>query len=455
MIRPNVDTTTTLRTIRWLRVFAFAILGSFPLTILAQDALVASIEPVEPPSLITPVESFSPSAETNASLPVSAETTGHSPVTDSSGIPRRFHYQLGLSVRSVYDDNINLSQANRIADFYTAIEPSIVLGVGDKGQQENYLGLAYTASLFLFADHTEDNALQHLVRMEGQYRINRLTLNLSQVVQIIDGTDVSVANAAGGFDQRVNLDVAGRTRANIYTTHLAAAYDLTGKTFLSAGADYSATDYDTLIGSDVVSANLFLNYNYSPKLVVGVGGIAGYNRVDAPSPDQSFEQVNARLSYQVTGKIDLAASCGVEFRDFEDQGQSQHVSPVFELGLNYLPFDGTRVSIAANRGTQNSAVLAGQDYATTNFTATVQQRLFSRFYLTLSAGYQNSDYFSAEANGTSNRGDDYYFIEPAVSARITRYWTAGAYYQHRENSSSLDAFSFYDNQVGFRTSLEF
>ena len=457
MIPPNVDPTrTTLRTIRWLLVFAFAIPGSFPLTILAQDALVARIEPVEPPSLITPVESFNPSAEIKAPLPVPEETTGHSPITDSSGVPRRFHYELRLSVRGVYDDNINLSQGNRVADFYTTIEPSIMLGLGDTtGRQENYLQLDYTPSLFLFADHTEDNALQHLVRLETQYRINRLTLNLSQVVQVIDGTDTSTANAAGGFDQRVNLDVAGRTRFNIYTTHLNAAYDLTGKTFLSAGADYSATDYDTLISSDVVSGNLFLNYQYSPKLVVGIGGTAGYDRVDAPNPDQTFEQVNGRLSYQVTGKIDLTASGGVEFRDFKGQGRDQYISPVFEVGLNYLPFDGTRVSIAANRRTLNSAVLAGQDYAVTNFTASVQQRLFSRIYLAVSAGYENSDYFSAVTGGTSNRSDDYYFVQPSIAIRATRFWTVDAYYQHRTNNSSIDAFSFYDNQVGLRTSVAF
>jgi len=438
-------------------IIAFAVLSAVPPQILAEETPVPATQPVEPPSLIPPEQS-NQSAELYAPLPVAADAT--STAVDSSrvdtGIPRRFHYELRFSMRGAYDDNINLSHDNRISDYYTTIEPSIMLGIGDtETRQENYLRLDYLASLFLFANHTEDNALQHVARVEGQYRINRLTLTLSQVVQVLDGADVSASNSTGGFDQRVNLDVAGRTRFNVYTTRLNAAYYLTGKTFLTLGGDYSATDYSTLISSDVISGNLFLNYNYSPKLVVGVGGTAGYNRVDAPNPDQTFEQANARLSYQITGKMDLVTSAGVEFRSFKGQGRDQYVSPVFEIGLNYLPFDGTKLSLTANRRTLNSAVLAGQDYAVTNITANIQQRLLARIYLAASVGYENSNYFSAIAGVTSNRQDDYYFVEPSIAVRMTRFWTVGAYYLHRANNSSDDAFTFHDNQVGLRTSLVF
>ena len=51
--------------------------------------------------------------------------------------------------------------------------------------------------------------------------------------------------------------------------------------------------------------------------------------------------------------------------------------------------------------------------------------------------------------------DDYYFVEPGMDVSVTRYWTVGAYYLHRENDSNTSSFSFYDNQVGARTSLTF
>jgi len=442
-----------------LRLLALSLLFSFSPATFAQDVFVAVADTVEPAALIAPEQSIDLSAEVNPPLPVATADSPSDAVHNvDSGIPRRFHYTLGLTVRSVYDDNINLSHDNPISDYYTTIEPAVMIGFGDTdARTENYIRLDYLPAVFLFADHSENNSIQHVARVEGQYRINRLTLNLTQMVQIMDGVDVQTQSAgvAGGLDQQVNLDVAGRTRFNIYTTHLNAAYYVTGKTFLSSGADFTATHYSQLISSEVFSGNFFLNYNYSPKMVVGLGGTGGFDRVDAPNPNQTFEQVNVRFSYQLTGKIDLAASGGVEFRQFDGDMRSQYVSPVFEVGINYLPFDGTKISITANRRTLNSAVLSSQDYAVTNFTVGVQQRMFQRFYLGVNSGYENSDYFSTVATTGTTRNDDYFFVQPSIAVRVTRFWTVGAYYLHRANNSSLDAFSFHDNQVGLRTILTF
>lgn len=446
---------TTFRENLWAPACVIALFVALAFPLFAQDVLLAAADTVEPPVLVPADPEPSPKNDAALSSDSQANSMSDNAPIDS-GIPRRFHYTFRLTVRSVYDDNINLTHDNRISDLYTTIEPAISLGFGDiVGRQENYIRLDYLASAFLFADHTENNALQHVMRLEGQYRVSRLTLTLSQIIQIMDGTDVQSINSTGGFDQQVNLDVAGRTRFNVYTTHVNAAYYLTGKTFLSTGANYTRSDYHNLISSEVLSGNLFLNYNYSPKLVVGIGGTAGYNEVDAPNPDQSFTQANVRLSYQITGKMDFVASGGVEFRDFKSGGQDQYTSPVFEMGLNYTPFDGTKLSATANRRTLNSAVLTGQDYAVTNFTVGVQQRFLQRFYLGLNAGYENADYFSTIAAINSTRDDDYYFVEPSIAVRVTRFWTVGAYYLHRANTSSFDAFSFHDNQVGLRTALTF
>ena len=439
-------------------------LAAFPCSshLRGQETLLASTTTTEATSSssIAPEQSVDLAAELNPPLPVSypeqqpAENSSAANV--DTGIPRRFHYELRLDVHSVYDDNINISNGQQVSDVYTAIEPSISLGFGDFTAREgNFLRANYLLSAFFFADHSEHNALQHVFQLQGQYQMNRLSLALSQSVQILDGTDVRSLNSGGTFDQRVNLDVAGRTRFNIYATHLNAAYYLTGKTSISAGGDYSAADYHTLISSEVFSGNLFLNYNYSPKFVIGLGGTVGANRVDAPNPDQTFEQVNARLSYQVTGKIDVAASGGVEFRHFDGDLRDEYTSPVFEVLINYQPFDGTQLSLSANRRTLNSAVLAAQDYAVTNFTFAIQQRLLQRFSVGFNVGYENADYFSTVGAAGPNRNDDYFFVEPSISVRVTRFWNVGAYYLHRANESSFDAFSLHDNQVGLRSSLTF
>ena len=446
-----------------LGVLALSILPSPASPLVAQDFtdvhLAVADTTVEPTPLASSAQSADLAAEENPPLPVASDDSSaeNTPATSiDSGIPRRFHYELRLTVRSVYDDNINLSNTNRISDFYTTIEPSVMVGFGDTDARiENYIRLDYLPAVFLFADHSENNAVQHVARLQGQYRVNRLTLNLSQMVQIIDGVDVQGQDINGGLDQQVNLDVAGRTRFNIYTTHFNAAYYLTGKTFLSAGANYTASDYQSLISSEVFSGNVFLNYNYSPKLVIGVGGAAGRSNVDEPSPDQTFEQANVRFSYQATGKIDFAATMGVEFRHFEGDMRDQYTSPVFEMRMNYAPFDGTKIFVSANSRTLNSAVLVAQNFTVTNITVGLQQRLAQRFFIGVNGGYETSDYFSTIGSTAPSRDDNYFFVQPSIGVRVTRFWNVGAYYLRRQNDSSFDAFSFHDNQVGLRTSLEF
>jgi len=374
-----------------------------------------------------------------------------------SAVPKRFQWGLRLTVRGVYDDNIFLSKNNRVDDFYFAIEPGLTIGYGDiVGRDRNYIRFDYAPSIFLYTDHSDANAIQHLMRVEGEYRFGHLTMSLGQDVQLLEGANPVSTSTATNPGSGVNLDAGGDTKVNIYSTHANLSYDLTGKTFLSGGLHYSAYDYDSLISSESISGNLFINYNYSPKLVVGLGGTGGYNRVDSPSPDQMFEQINGRFTYQISGKISLNASGGVEFRQFEDDAMDYtYISPVYEVGATYQPFDGTTLTLRGNRRTQNSAVLAGQDYASTNITFGVRQRLLRRIYLGLAAGYENSNYFSTSDAIDASREDNYFFVQPAVDVTLTRYWTVGAYYLHRENNSSSEFFGFYDNQFGLRTSLTF
>jgi len=372
--------------------------------------------------------------------------------------PRRFQYGVKVTMRGVYDDNINLSQTARVSDYYFTIEPVLTLGLGDiLGHEDNYIRLDYAPSLFLFADHSENDAVQHLIHLGGQHRFARLTLTLGEEIAILDGTDLQTLSDANSPGSHPNLDVSGRTRFQTYNTRIGASYDLTGKTFLSSGVDSLVTEYNSanLFSSQMFSGNLFVNYRYSEKIVIGVGGTGGVDFVDNPNPDQTFEQANVRASYQATGKIAFNFSGGVEFRQFENNSRSEYISPVFELSAIYQPFDGTSVTLAGSRHTFNSGVLAGQDFAGTTITASLRQRLLQRFYVGVSGGYQNSDYFSTVSGVAANRQDNYYFIEPTLDFSITRFWTVGGYYLHRRNDSSFQSFSFDDNQVGIRTGLTF
>lgn len=411
-------------------------------------------EPEVEPSPIPPTFPDRPIAP-EPDLPVSAPepevTLNHQPVSESV---RRFRYHFEVTVRTVYDDNINLSTIHPSGDFYTSFEPTVRLTLGEPGSESNnVLQFVYAPSVAIFANNSNADAVQHLIHLEGQRTFGRLSASLSQDIQILDGSDLrSLTDTTG---RQANIDVGTRSRQNIYTTRLGASYDLSAKTFLSGGVDYSRNDYSNLISSQQASANAFLNYNYSPKLVVGLGGTVGYTETDSSTPTQYFEQVNLRATFNPGEKLSLSGSVGVEFRQFDGDTRGTYTSPVFQLTASYRPFDGTNVSLSGSRNTRNSAAISGGDFTDTNINFSVQQRFLQRVFLSLGAGYESAAYFSAFDGVDLSRSDNYYYLQVAVDTNITRYLQIGFYYLHREDSSSSDAFSFSDNQFGLRSSLIF
>jgi hypothetical protein len=373
--------------------------------------------------------------------------------TISSGEPRRFHYELRLTVRGVWDDNIFISHTHKVSDYYFAIEPQITIGVGDiEGRNRGYLRLDYMPSAILFVDHSDEDAFNQLINLEGGYSWTKLTLRFTESIALLDSANLnSIFDTTGLW---ANTDASVPTRVNIFYTSATANYALTPKISLQGEFNSPSYAYPSHISDYTVSGGLYLYYNWLPKVSVGIGGTFGYNWVDAPSTDQTFEQVNARLNYEVTAKVGLYASAGVEFRQF-DGNRSTYDTPVFEVGATYHPFADTNLTLAAGRRIYNSGFLANQDFADTFVTARLQQRLFQRLYFGLGAGYENSDYFAAKDNVSAPRNDNYWFIEPSVDVLITRWLSAGVYYLHREDISNVDFNSFDDNQVGVRATVRF
>ena len=483
MNRSNFWSLRPARGCRHVLGCAFILLGAIaagPHTFAEQSAAAAPPPEVDPP-VLTAIEEPLPKPVDDPALngPPPVESYALPPAPSEGGkevygagtsitsAPKRFQWGVRLTIRGVYDDNILLSHFDRISDWYVAIEPAITIGFGDiVGRHDNYIRLDYAPSIFLYVDHSDDDAFQQLIRLEGQYRLGRLTLGLSQDVQILHGgflstqsLDASAIAVAGS----INAAVSGRTDVDIFRTDLGASYDLSDKTFLSGQFIYWINDFNTLISSEGVQGNLLFNYKFSPKLAFGVGAGGGYNWVDI-GPNETFEQGLLRVQYQLTGKISLNATAGVEVRQFDSTDNSgsrgNRVSGVYEIGAVYQPFDGTVITLRGSSRVLNSAIVADSDFLATNILLGVRQRLLQRVYAGFTFGYEHADYFPTVngVGGAASGSDNYFVIEPAVDVMVTRWFTVGAYYLYRTNDSSRppdNRFSYYENQVGLRASFTY
>ena len=393
----------------------------------------------------------------SATPPALSDVSGGTPAAPGgtlSQTPRRFQYGLSISERTVFDDNINISRFNRESDLYFAIEPTLSLGFG-AADGASSLVFTYRPGFSFFINHSENDAIQHILRLQAARNFGHLSIQLSQDVRILDGADLTTLADQTGH--HANIDVGGRSRHNGYTTNLNASYQLTGKLFLTSDDALTVDDYPdpTQIGSQNASGNLFLNYQYREKIAVGVGGTLGYNLVDTGSSNQLYEQANARLSYNATAKTSFSGTVGLEFRQFENNSRGVYVTPVYSLNGTYSPSDGTTITLSGTRRNQNSGSLAGQDYTETGVNLGIQQRFLTRTSLGFAVGYMNSNYFSTIDGISASRNDNYLFLQPSVEVTVTRYWSVGAYYLHRQDSSSFDVFTFNDNQVGLRMVVAF
>ncbi len=401
--------------------------------------------------------------------------------TNNTGAIRRFGYAFRLTTGITYDDNVFLTSDQALpvtttgqktasrrdfsrADTLFVIEPAVSLGYGDfVSRATNYIEFDYNADVLLYAKNTDQDTVQHSLGLQGAFHFAAVTLTLSQGVQILDSTDLSASNTgsllgsttgANTAASQVNLDASRRTSLNIYTTRLGANYALSDKTSIDLDGYFTADDYETLISSDTISADVFFNYSPTGKITLGLGVSGGYVIQSDPAPDEFYEQINVRLSYLPTSKLSFSGSLGLEFRETSGVN-STDITPVFSLSASYAPFDSTSLSLAANRSTATSAVLSGQNFDTTGFTVSINQRLFQRANAHLSFGYTHSNYVYSGTGVSANRDDDYYFVQPGIDYTIRDNLSAGIFYVHRQSASSLSGNSFSDNQIGARLSLSF
>jgi len=346
-----------------------------------------------------------------------------------------------LNAGVVYDDNIFISNTNRQGDVIFNIGAGLAIEMGDYRQlQENYLLLEYIASGYFFSKYSAQNSFGQDASLLGQYRFNQLAVQLESNYQYINGAQRQV----GGFTTR-----------NILVSDLRFIYDLSEKTTFDLEFGQDANMYNSPYNSSYFYQALAgMDYLVLPKVRIGLEGIVGF--IDAQNnPDQTYQIVNARAKYDLTGKLALKATGGVQFTQYQSGGEPMNTSPVFSLGAEYLPFPNTTVSLLGYRNLQVSPSLSNQNYWATGVELGVTQLVAQKFQVGVSGGYENDYYIPNTANTVATRRDNFFFIEPQISYNFLKYLTASVFYQYRFNDSDQQVNTWYDNQVGFEISAAF
>jgi hypothetical protein len=341
----------------------------------------------------------------------------------------------------VFDDNIFISNTDRKSDVIFSIGGGLALEFGDyRTLEENYLLLEYIATGYFFSRYTAQNSFGQNASLLGQYRFNQLAVQAESIYQYINGAQRQV----GGFTTR-----------NLIYNDLRFIYDWSEKTTFDLELSQDSNIYTAPYNSSYYYyATAGMDYRILPKVRIGLEGTAGFITADN-NPDQTYQIINARAKYDLTGKVALKATGGVQFTQYSTGGEPMRVSPVFSFGGEYLPFPNTAISLLGYRNLQVSPSLDNQDYWATGVELGVTQTIMQKFQVGVSGGYENDTYVANRNNVNANRVDDFFFIQPRVSYNFLKYLTASVFYLHRFNDSTQQVDTWYDNQVGFELGAAF
>lgn len=203
-----------------------------------------------------------------------------------------------------------------------------------------------------------------------------------------------------------------------------ADYLLTPKTnvrfVLSAGQELQNFQGGINEGRRYVDALLQLTYQLAPKFSVDAGGGIGYVS-DQNIPDPEFvgwrPVYTAGINYTPTEKTYFKAKFGMQGAD---------IRPNFSLVAGWNAREKTRLSLSVYQNQGFSSLSPDQYNITRGILGTISQSLFTGIDLSLSGGYEQSEYVSLTSERLSGAVDgppDYFLTSATLYWRI-REWLA-------------------------------
>lgn len=411
--------------------------------------------------------------------------SGISAYADSySGLDASKPWNVSLSLRGFYDDNINTTHSNEKESFGFEISPSVKLHLSSP-QTQFMAGYTYAADYYdkrpagdsSHFDHTHkfnldlqhqftqrysisvsdsfvvaqqasllygDRAFSGTQRITGDNIRNYGGINFDAQLTPLFGLEIGYNNsffdyddsgadvtAVGPFVLNVSPSHSGALDRLEHAAHLDTKWSITPSTVLFLGYRFSEADYT---GDEPVQATSSGGvYMSDVRNTRGHTGYIGVNHVFMPD---------------LQGTVKVGATYSESYNDPHD---NTTVSPYVELSLSYtyLPESYFQLGFSHDRNANDRVGGSGDafvhDTETSLVYATLHHRITPKLFGTLTGTFQNSE-MNASGTPLSGEVDRYYRLNADLEYRFTQNFSMHGGYNYDKLDSNVAGVDFDRNQ---------
>jgi hypothetical protein len=337
--------------------------------------------------------------------------------------------------RFLYATGLPTSGTNQVASTIQEFSPGLLFNIG------SHWALDYTPTWRFYSSDQFRDTLDHSVRLMGGTTYEDWVFGFAQSYD---------------SSSTPNVETGTQTDQQTFSTALNASYQFNDKMSLDTAVNQKIISADQFQSSSEWAISDWLNYQFWPRLDVGLGATFGYVDVETGS-DMIYEQVQGRINWRATDKFSLQVHGGMEARQSLSTDADDVLNPIVGGVIQYQPFDFTRLSLNVARTVATSLLTANsQSQLTENIDITGHwnQRLFKKVYLDLDGGYHIVTYVAA-GTATTDREDDYYTFNARLGCPFLKRGTVAVFYQYSDFSSTEPGFTYSTSQVGFEVGYRF
>lgn len=352
----------------------------------------------------------------------------------------RIDFRPHLAYQVSYGNGLQSAPGQQSDTLINTISPGVLIRLG------SHWTLDYTPSIRLYSDSRFKDGTDHAVSFAGSTSYNDWTLGLSQ----------SYASTSQPL-----IETGAQTDQEAYNTALTASHQLGSQMSMDLAVNQSFRFIDQAVASEALSnvrewsTTDWINYQFAPRLTVGIGAGFTYDNM-AEGPDMTSEQLQGRVTWKVRDKLSFLLTGGLNDEQFLNSASSDLLTPIFSLAATYQLFDATTLSLSGSRSVTPS-YFQNQSTEVTSINAGLRQRLLGKLFLGLAGSYGTTTYHGTTSGPTAAGIGNYDItsFNASLSTVLRKRVTASAFYQLSYNSSGSALYNYTIRQAGLSLAYQF